>query len=409
MADAKDTGKMLEIAGTAARVILENGAETYRVEDTVLRLCHSYGFADADVMALSTGVFITVAAGGQNGAVIRRVRKRGMNLSLVNEVNELSRRIAGGNVRMDDALFMLKKIAEGSGGGALRLIAMAGLSAGCFTLMFGGGPVEFALAALCGALAQTVSHLFRRADISLVLTNLVGAMLCSAVTMAGYHLFRLTPEGVEATLGGAIMPLISGLMMTNAVRDSLRGDLLSGLARGFEAMLVAMMVALGISVVLRFYLPSEVDGMLIQPPWMLAVLYAGLATMCFCTLLRAPARSVLPVSLLGAAAYAAFWLLENALGCGQTLSLFLASMAIAFLCELLARRMRMIATVFLCVALVPLVPGLGLYRTMRELLLNQYEEALPLLLQTLFAVGAIALGAAIGSLPVRYLESVEKG
>ena len=41
------------------------------------------------------------------------------------------------------------------------------------------------------------------------------------------------------------MLLVPGLAITNAVRDSIAGDLISGLARGAEALLIAVAVALG--------------------------------------------------------------------------------------------------------------------------------------------------------------------
>ncbi len=405
MQETQNPGMMLEIAGLAAQIILENGAETYRVEDTVMRLCHSYGFVRADVIALSTGVFISVADGGSSQAALRRVGTRNLNLARVNAVNDLSRRIAEGAVPMDAALALLQKIRRSETIPAWREAALAGLSAGCFTLMFGGGLIEMGIALLCGVLVQVISGAIRRADNSLVLVSLVGGMLCSLLTMAGYFIFHLTPAGVETTLAGAIMPLISGLMMTNAVRDSLRGDLLSGLARGMEALLVAIMVALGISLMLQFYLSADVDMVFATPPpWYLAVAYAGVATMFFCPLLKAPPSSILPASLLGALAYAGFLFMRDGLLMGEAMSLFIASAAVAVLCEALARRMRMIATVFLCAALIPLVPGLGLYRTMRELLLGEYQSALTMGLTTLFAVGAIALGAAIGSLRLHKKE-----
>ncbi len=391
---------MLEIAGLAAQIILENGAETYRVEDTVQRLCASYGHT-GNVLALSTGVLISIAGPEGLSTVIRRVPKRSLNLSRVNAVNELSRLAAEGRVSPADTLRELRRIQTSEALSALSMAFLAGGSAGSFALMFGGGFYEFAAAFVCGMGAQTVGHLFRRADISLVLVSLVGGLLCSFLTMGAYHLFPLTPAGVETTLSGAIMPLISGLMMTNAMRDTLRGDLISGLARSVEALLVAVMVAVGISLVLRFYLPGEQSAAALQPPFYLSVLLAGSATLCFCPLIKVPSRAVVPASLLGMAAYGAFLLLQGLPGMDDTLALFAASAAVALLCELLARRMRMISTVFLCAALIPLVPGLGLYRTMHELLLSQYESALALGLQTIFAVGAIALGAAVGSLRPR--------
>ena len=403
-------GKMLEIAGLAAQIILENGAETYRVEDTVVRLCRSFGFTDADVIALSTGVIISVGVPEHQEAIIRRVRKRRMNLSRVDAVNVLSRRVAGGGVSMEEALCGLREIDKSTGLRPIWPIMAAGLSAGCFALMFGGGLLEFGVALACGMLAQWVAHVFRQADISLVLVSLIGGLISSFFTMGAFHLFHLTHAGVETALAGAIMPLISGLMMTNAVRDSLRGDLLSGLARGAEALLVAVMVALGISLGLRFYLPGVgADAIALPPPWYLGTLYAGLATMFFCPLLGVPRKSALPALLLGMTAYGGCLLVEHMLDGGGTFALFCASAAVAVLCDLLARRMRMIATIFLCVALIPLVPGLGLYRTMRELLLGRFEGALSMGLGTVFAVGAIALGAAIGSLRLYQREGMKKG
>ena len=247
------------------------------------------------------------------------------------------------------------------------------------------------------AAAQAVAYAFRRAEISLVLSSLTGGLVCSAVTMLAFYLFGLSPASVETILSGAIMPLISGLMMTNAVRDALRGDLLSAMARGMEALLVAVMVALGISLLLRFYLPVEVEP-LAEPGWAMAVVTAGLATLFFCPLLDAPPRAMAPSALLGMVSYGLYLALRDAAMVGETLSLFFTAAAIALLCALMARRMRMITTIFLCAAMIPLVPGLGLFRTMRALLLAQYDMAISAGLQTLFAVGAIALGAALGSM-----------
>lgn len=401
-------GEMLQLAEQAAQLLLENGAETYRVEDTTQRLCRAYGYPDADTIALSTGVMLSLSGPEGGQATIRRVRKRGMNLSRINAVNTLSRQIADGGVNLREAREGLCGIEQSPGTPVRWMIPLAGLAAGSFALMFGGGLLPCVIALVCGMVAQGVTYLLRRADLSLVLSSLAGGLACALITMAAFFLFHMSAADVETTLAGAIMPLISGLMMTNAVRDTLRGDLLSGMARSVEALLVAVMVALGISLPLGLYLPGDSDVVLRSMHWGLAMLYAGLATLCFCPLLHVPGRAVVPASLLGAAAYGGYLLLHDKLGAGEVWSLFLASVAVAVLCDLLARRMRMIATIFLCVALIPLVPGLGLYRTMRALLLGEYRAALGVGLQTLFAIGAIALGAAIGSIRLSRPERVEK-
>ena len=370
MQKREKAGDVLALAGLAAQIILENGAETYRVEDTVQRLCRSYGFEDTEVLALSTGVVVSITVPGHNEAVIRRVSKRQMDLWRVNAVNALSRQVAQKGVPLAEARAQMEAIARRQAMGDQWMIPAA---------------------------AQAVAYAFRRAEISLVLSSLTGGLVCSAVTMLAFYLFGLSPASVETILSGAIMPLISGLMMTNAVRDALRGDLLSAMARGMEALLVAVMVALGISLLLRFYLPVEVEP-LAEPGWAMAVVTAGLATLFFCPLLDAPPRAMAPSALLGMVSYGLYLALRDAAMVGETLSLFFTAAAIALLCALMARRMRMITTIFLCAAMIPLVPGLGLFRTMRALLLAQYDMAISAGLQTLFAVGAIALGAALGSM-----------
>lgn len=397
--------EILSLAGLAAQIILENGAETYRVEDTVTRICHSYGFTDVGVIALSTGVMLSVSVPGDSASIVRRVEKRNLNLGRVNAVNDLSRRIAQGGIAVGDACESMKAIAASAVLPMLASAGLAGLAAGSFALMFGGGLLPFLVALVGGVLSQLVVHRFRRTSLALVMVSVVGGVVCSAVTMLAFYLGGLTSAGVETALAGAIMPLISGLMMTNAVRDTLRGDLLSGLARSVEALIVAILVALGISLLLRFYVPGDSDIVLLYVPWQLAMGYAGIATMFFCPLLAVPGRAVVPASLLGAGAYGAYLLLRDAAGASEVLALFLAAAAIAVLCHFLARHMRMITTIFLCAALVPLVPGLGLYRTMRALLLGEHVRAFAVGLQTLFAVGAIALGAAIGSLGIQRPEA----
>ena len=57
---------------------------------------------------------------------------------------------------------------------------------------------------------------------------------------------RLTGLGmVDAMVAGALMPLLPGLAMTNAVQDTMRGDMVSGVAHGISAVLSAALIAGG--------------------------------------------------------------------------------------------------------------------------------------------------------------------
>jgi len=50
---------------------------------------------------------------------------------------------------------------------------------------------------------------------------------------------------------GSVMPLVPGVPLTNAVRDILAGDLVSGIARGMEALMSAIAIGSGIAMILQ--------------------------------------------------------------------------------------------------------------------------------------------------------------
>lgn len=51
---------------------------------------------------------------------------------------------------------------------------------------------------------------------------------------------------------GSVMPLVPGLLVTNAIRDLMAGHLVSGLSKGAEAFLTAFAIGAGIAVILKF-------------------------------------------------------------------------------------------------------------------------------------------------------------
>ena len=59
---------------------------------------------------------------------------------------------------------------------------------------------------------------------------------------------------MDKVIIGSLMLLVPGLSITNAIRDTLAGDLVSGLARGAEAFLTAIAVAIGTGIVLSFWI-----------------------------------------------------------------------------------------------------------------------------------------------------------
>ena len=124
------------------------------------------------------------------------------------------------------------------------------------------------------------------------------------------------------------------------------------------------------------------------------LLGSAVASAFFALLFHAPKRSILPASLVAMAGYAVY-LVGEALTGSVVAGNFFGAMAIAALGEWLARRMRMPATIFVSVGVVPLVPGLGLYQTMLNLVQNKLGAGARSGLETLMVAGAIAMGIAL--------------
>ena len=52
--------KIVEVATTAGRIMLESHAESYRVEDTVRRILQTSGLSNTEVITNTTGLYVTL-------------------------------------------------------------------------------------------------------------------------------------------------------------------------------------------------------------------------------------------------------------------------------------------------------------------------------------------------------------
>ena len=236
----------IRLIGMAAQMVLENGGETYRVEETAMRMAGGLGLDDVNVVAFPTSIFVNVDGHSR----IRRITRRGTNTSRLARINDVSRRVERGELTPDEAEAALENISADPGWKSVTLIIAYGVSAASFSLLFGGTPGSLIVALLTGMLIQAIQPLFAHLAMGTLLFNFcggfIGALLCQLSSMIGAHLID-----ANTAIIGAIMPLLTGLLMTTAVRDTMYGDLISGIARAVEALLLAACVALGVFVGLK--------------------------------------------------------------------------------------------------------------------------------------------------------------
>lgn len=235
----------IRLIGLAAQMVLENGGETYRVEETALRMANGLGLDDVNVVAFPTSIFVNV-----NGlSRIRRITHRGTNTSRLARINDVSRRVERGEMTADEAESELEAIAADPGWHQATLIAAYGVSAASFSLLFGGSLGTLVISLLVGMIVQAIQPLFAHMAMGTLIFNFCGGFLTALLSQAASMLVQY--GDVNAAIIGGIMPMLTGLLMTTAVRDTMYGDLISGIARAVEALLLASCVALGVFVGLK--------------------------------------------------------------------------------------------------------------------------------------------------------------
>jgi uncharacterized membrane protein YjjP (DUF1212 family) len=238
----------IDICLLAGKMILQSGGETSRVEETMMRLTAALGYPNAHSFVTPTVILFSIDDHEPNTRIFR-ISERSTDLRKLAEVNDISRKIAEGELRPKEAYERLKQLDEAKRSYPFALqAAAAALVSGCFLLMFRGGWPDFIPAVLAGGVGY----------IAFVWINRFVAVKFFAEFLAAFVLGAMSRLLVNYGLGynldtiiiSSVMPLVPGVLITNAVRDLMAGHLLSGTSKGAEAFLTAFAIGAGIAIVL---------------------------------------------------------------------------------------------------------------------------------------------------------------
>ena len=246
--------KILKVATLAGQMILENGGETYRVEETIWRICKIYGAEEADSFVTPTGIMASICHEGKIYSLTRRVQSRTVNLDKIDKVNDLSRSITLKNLSVDEFKKELLVINKGEIYPLPMTIIFSALGAGCFSVLFGGTIKDIFAAFLIGLLIKTLTIIWDKLGINLFFSNSICAAIAALLAIILYKL-NIASQ-LNQTIIGSIMLLVPGLAITNAIRDTMSGDLVSGLTRAAEAFLIAISIATGTGAILSFWISN---------------------------------------------------------------------------------------------------------------------------------------------------------
>ena len=244
--------KILHVSTHAGKILLESGAETYRVEETIVRICKSFGVDFAESYVTPTGIMVSIYDVEKNTkTLITRVKNRSNNLQKIHLVNDLSRDLAINKYSVCEVENQLKDIDNSKVYSNFVTLLCSGFAAACLTVLFGGGVKDCIACFFIGLVIRLMAVTADKLLINSFFVNAIGG----AVAAGAAILFHSIGLGVNVNhvIIGSIMLLVPGLTITNAIRDTIAGDLLSGLTRAAEAVFIAISIAIGTGTVMTIW------------------------------------------------------------------------------------------------------------------------------------------------------------
>ncbi|MDV7823680.1 threonine/serine exporter family protein [Enterococcus gallinarum] len=241
---------LLETCLLAGKIMMENGSEVYRVEDTMNRIAANAGEANSISYVTATGIFMGLRS--SHYAQVENVHDRVINLEKIVAVNRLSRSFAEKQITLPHLYASLKEINQVTPSFPLWLqVLSAGVVSSTLMIIFGGNWSDFIVTFFIGSIGFITGLWVKKAIDIRFLDMFVASLVigCLAILSVRGGL----AGNVDNLIIGAVMPLVPGVAITNSFRDILAGHLISGTARGTEAIFTAAAIGVGIATVFTLF------------------------------------------------------------------------------------------------------------------------------------------------------------
>jgi len=389
-----DNSKIMELAYEAGAILLENGAEISRVDETMRRIAGHYGVDDESFFVLSNGIMATA----KGFARTKFIPIKGTSLDKVVAVNQLSREVSEGKCDLGQLESQLKAIRAMRPKPAWEQIAASAFGSAAFCIIFGGGFAD-SIAAFVAGLVLWVYMLFvGYQHLSRIAGTITGGLLATLLCGVMYKLGLGTH--LSNMIIGAIIPLIPGVPFTNGIRDLAHEDYIAGITRLLDALLTFFCISMGVA--LAFMLDATISGTMQHLETLTAapetagmfvqLLAAYVGTVAFAVLFGVPRKYYLDSGLCGMLGWLLYLILVNHTGLSVANVVFFATVLVTFTAMVLAIVRKCPITVYLICGIFPLVPGAGIFWTTYNLVSEQLGAAVQTGVTALKVTVAIAFG-----------------
>ena len=395
----------LEIILKAGKILLSSGAEISRTEDTMNYIARAMNFKDLEAYVSNRGIFAT-AKKDDNTEITRiyNVPEVDINLSKIESVNALSRRITQKSITIEEVINELEKIDTMPDYLIFwRLVAYT-IGASGFSYAIGSSITDSIIAGIIGLILGAYMCTIKRILNSDVLITILGSILIALFGNLFIH-FNIG-SNLSVILLGAMIDIVPGVPFVNAIREYSQNNYNTGITLMMGALLTCISMAVGVAVVQSLLFntqmiplyTSNLDTNSLTSMFMRSIM-AGIGTTAFAILFRVAKQHFIDCTILGFISWFLFLTLSS-LQSNVMLSIFISGFIIAIASRILAVKRKCPAIVFLMTSLFPLLPGLSFYRSIYYMLMGQETIAISFAKESFLIAFTIAISIAI----VKYIK-----
>ncbi|WP_458407118.1 threonine/serine ThrE exporter family protein [Anaerotignum sp.] len=248
----KDT-KLINLALDAGEIMIRNGAETFRVQDTMQRILATSGQEKVEAIAMVTVLLATLPREEKGPlSMMRAIHSRSVNFRKVCEVNDMSRAFVSGKIDIDEALQQLDEISHEKEYSFPVRILFYGLIAGCFSFMSSRSALDGFIAQLIGMLLCILNEWLNNKKVPYFFAPFLGGVLSAYCACWMHPVFP--GSHIDTIVIGALMPLLPGVTFAKSMRDLMEGNIISGYTKAVEALVIAASLAGGVGLTLSYFL-----------------------------------------------------------------------------------------------------------------------------------------------------------
>ena len=400
--EAREANRVLDLALRIGDVLLSGGASASEVTATCIAVAESLGLDRVECDVTFTSITLSGATGLDTApeSGMRLVHQRALDYSRVTAVYELVRDLVDGRIDRPEGDRRLHAVA-GSRHPYRRGVVTGARAAlaGSVALLLGAGPVVTAAAFLTTVLIDLVMARLTRARLPAFYQNAAGGL----VATAGALVLVAADVGVRPSLvvAAGIVLLLPGVTLVGAVQDAITGFYVTASARAFETFLLTAGIICGIAIALSVGVRAGVPVRIGDPPIRgldevpVQLLAAGLVSASFAVANYAPRRTVPGAAAAGVLGWGVFVLVDR-LALSPSIAAATGAVVIGAGSYALAARQRVPALVYVAAGIIPLLPGLTIYRALRRLAEGESTGGITLLGQAVAIGLALAAGAILG-------------